>query len=312
MSRAIQKRNRDTGQFEYADEHNILKLEWDTAVTDTSMNSWSIRLNDADYSAATEAYVGHTDPVSHLSHGELLLDAHNGGTILFSAIDSEWRSIFFRIDGDVVDNGTYITIPISFIDESTETDNFRDEEPISTTIFPAPASGTSSEFEDDVFRINDDGDNTKQIAFQASNITTSTVRTITMPDANVNLGAFMLHTVTKTHTDFQTAATLNTIEIYESAAGEKIYDVIQVPTVAFAGTGITAQTSEVGLTGDLGGYATAFDVMQIVDQQDNDNADLQSWTATTSVKGTMRSTGADLDQSTAGSITYYIVTRKFL
>lgn len=45
-----------------------------------------------------------------------------------------------------------------------------------------------NEFGDDVFRIKDDLDPTKKIAFQASAITTGTVRTITMPDSNVNLG----------------------------------------------------------------------------------------------------------------------------
>jgi len=45
-----------------------------------------------------------------------------------------------------------------------------------------------STFNDNVFRIYDNGDNTKQIAFQASGISTATTRTITMPDADVDLG----------------------------------------------------------------------------------------------------------------------------
>lgn len=45
---------------------------------------------------------------------------------------------------------------------------------------------------DSGFRIQDDGDNTKQIAFQASGITTGTTRTITMPNTNVDLGAVLL------------------------------------------------------------------------------------------------------------------------
>jgi hypothetical protein len=45
----------------------------------------------------------------------------------------------------------------------------------------------SSDFLDTAFRISDDGDTTKKIAFQASGITTGTVRTITMADADVNL-----------------------------------------------------------------------------------------------------------------------------
>lgn len=42
--------------------------------------------------------------------------------------------------------------------------------------------------DDSTFTIFDDGDSTKEIAFQASGITTGTTRTITMPDANVDLG----------------------------------------------------------------------------------------------------------------------------
>lgn len=47
-----------------------------------------------------------------------------------------------------------------------------------------PTTGT---FQDSTFEIYDNGDNTKKIAFQASGITTATTRTITMPDANVDL-----------------------------------------------------------------------------------------------------------------------------
>lgn len=52
----------------------------------------------------------------------------------------------------------------------------------------ALATAGSDTFLDSVFRIQDDGDTSKQIAFQASAITTSTTRTITMPDADVDLG----------------------------------------------------------------------------------------------------------------------------
>lgn len=51
-----------------------------------------------------------------------------------------------------------------------------------------PVGGSGAEFPDSTFRIQDDLDDTKEIAFQAAGITTATTRTITMPDANVNLG----------------------------------------------------------------------------------------------------------------------------
>lgn len=43
-------------------------------------------------------------------------------------------------------------------------------------------------FSDSTFRVQDNGDATKQIAFEASAIGTGTTRTITMPNADINLG----------------------------------------------------------------------------------------------------------------------------
>ena len=50
-----------------------------------------------------------------------------------------------------------------------------------------PSVGTT-DFDDSTFRVSDNGDSTKKIALEASGITTATVRTITMPDADVDLG----------------------------------------------------------------------------------------------------------------------------
>jgi len=51
----------------------------------------------------------------------------------------------------------------------------------------ALAAAGANDFSDALFRISDNGDSSKKIAFEASGISASTVRTITMPDANVNL-----------------------------------------------------------------------------------------------------------------------------
>lgn len=51
----------------------------------------------------------------------------------------------------------------------------------------AGGGGGSTEFSDDVFRLKDDGDATKKVAFEVSAVTTGTTRTITMPNAAVNL-----------------------------------------------------------------------------------------------------------------------------
>jgi hypothetical protein len=55
----------------------------------------------------------------------------------------------------------------------------------SKALITIPGGGT--DFTDDTFRIQDNGDNTKEIAFEASNITTSTVRTVSMPDKDIDL-----------------------------------------------------------------------------------------------------------------------------
>lgn len=51
------------------------------------------------------------------------------------------------------------------------------------------ATAAATEFEDNVFRILDEGDNTKKIAFEVSGVTTGTVRTITMDDRDIDLDA---------------------------------------------------------------------------------------------------------------------------
>ena len=49
--------------------------------------------------------------------------------------------------------------------------------------------GGSSTFADDVFRVQDNGDATKELAFEVSPITTGTTRTITVDDRNIDLSA---------------------------------------------------------------------------------------------------------------------------
>lgn len=56
----------------------------------------------------------------------------------------------------------------------------------SNVIFQQTGGG-SAEFADSMFRIADDGDSTKKIAFQASGISTGQTRTITVPDFDVDL-----------------------------------------------------------------------------------------------------------------------------
>lgn len=77
------------------------------------------------------------------------------------------------------------------------------------------------EFDDSTFRIYDDGDNTKQIAFQASGISASTVRTITMPDSDVNLGQIATNTsnISDNATDIADLITLTGVAANSTSLG---------------------------------------------------------------------------------------------
>ena len=63
-----------------------------------------------------------------------------------------------------------------------------------SSIDSALASAGGTDFSDSTFRISDNTTPTKKIAFEASGIAASTVRTITMPDTNVNLGDIAANT----------------------------------------------------------------------------------------------------------------------
>lgn len=60
------------------------------------------------------------------------------------------------------------------------------------SLAPGGTTASPTDFSDNLFRIFDDGDDTKEIAFQASGITTATTRTITMADRDVDLGSIIV------------------------------------------------------------------------------------------------------------------------
>jgi hypothetical protein len=102
----------------------------------------------------------------------------------------------------------------------------------------AIAGAGSNTFADDVFRIQDNGDATKQIAFQASGITTATTRTITMPDANVDLGAL-------TNSNIDASAAIARTKLASGTANHVLIN---------SGTGV--MTSEAALAASRGGLGT--------------------------------------------------------
>lgn len=119
----------------------------------------------------------------------------------------------------------------------------------------------STEFADNTFRIFDDSDSTKELAFQVANVTTATTRTITMVDADLDLA-----TVSNSFpTDLGTAApTANVLSIsggtgINTGGATTVVTVnLDVPVlVASGGTGATTLTDGGILLGSGTGAITA-------------------------------------------------------
>jgi hypothetical protein len=97
----------------------------------------------------------------------------------------------FSLTGAVTDNTGYLTAVVTHVDSNGSWTNgdtmyvsFARSGNVGAT---GPSGGVGNELADNVFRIQDNGDATKEIAFEASGISSGTTRTITMPDANVTL-----------------------------------------------------------------------------------------------------------------------------
>lgn len=106
------------------------------------------------------------------------------------------------------------------------------------------AAGNSGAFPDNVFVLQDNGDATKQVQFEVSGVTTSTTRTLTIPDAS---GTIILNTATQTLTNKTISGANNTLTVRLAS------DVTGTLPVANGGTGQTAYTDGQILIGSTAG-----------------------------------------------------------
>ena len=126
--------------------------------------------------------------------------------------------------------------------------------------------------------------------------------------AGLGAGGWTKYTVE--HTALQTASLANDVELFSLAANEIIKGVVIKHSTAFAGTGITNYTLSVGVSGDLSKYQPPFDVDQAVADTAFDltsTFDVESFASSTSVRLSAISVGANLDQSSAGSVDVWVM-----
>jgi len=116
--------------------------------------------------------------------------------------------------------------------------------------------------------------------------------------------------LTFTHTQFQTAGLVQTIELV-SLVSKGVLDAFAIQhTTAFAGTGITAYSIQLGITGTLDKFSGAFDILQATGNQVGlyvPVGGIENFGAATSLKITATAVGANLDQSSAGSVDVYVL-----
>lgn len=89
----------------------------------------------------------------------------------------------------------------------------------SGSITVSATGAASNEFADNVFRIIDDGDASKKIAFESSGITTATTRTLTVPDASGTLALTTTPGTSGSDVNWSSTGTLNIPDASTSVRG---------------------------------------------------------------------------------------------
>lgn len=115
---------------------------------------------------------------------------------------------------------------------------------------------------------------------------------------------------TKTFTDFSTAATTNSIDLFQLPAGGVILAVKLKHSAAFTGGALSAYTISVGIVGTLAKYLAAQNVFAAPGATNygiGATIGGESHTASTAIKATATSTGGNLNLATAGSVDVWVL-----
>ena len=177
------------------------KYTFDSTTSMADPGAGEIRFDDATVASVTNLAMDATsadsgnpdisDLIASIDDGSN--DAHEGFiTIRKSGAPDTFAC--YSVTGAITDNTGWLQVPVTHV-ASNGTISNTDTLYISfirtgakgDTGATGPAGAGSDTPPDNVFRIQDQTDTTKQIAFEASGITTSTTRTVTMPDKDLTL-----------------------------------------------------------------------------------------------------------------------------
>jgi hypothetical protein len=114
-----------------------------------------------------------------------------------------------------------------------------------------------------------------------------------------------------THTDLQNASLTNFINIGTLEQKQVLQAVVIAPTTQVLGTGITSYSLSLGVTGETERFAPLHDYFGAVTGTSHrvfNLVDIPDFTASSSLRLTAVSEGANLDQTTAGAFAVYTLT----
>jgi len=116
---------------------------------------------------------------------------------------------------------------------------------------------------------------------------------------------------TVSHTALQAAALTNDIELLSLPAKAMIQQIVIKHSAQFTGSGISSYTVSIGIASNFTKYTAAFNVAQATSDTARSITqanDIESFSGATSIRIRATSTGAKLNQSSAGSVDVWVMT----
>jgi len=181
----------DTGATGARGSDAGLDMTFESTTTDTDQGVGKIWFNNGTLSSASVLYMDDVDANSaninsYVDSWDDSTTTALRGTIKVTQQASSAVFAIYNVTGAVTSASTYSKIAVTYV---TGAGSFSDGDACNVDFSRTGNTGSagSSTPADNVFRIQDNSDNTKQIAFEASSIGSGTTRTVTVPNSNVTL-----------------------------------------------------------------------------------------------------------------------------
>ena len=154
---------------------------YNNTTVDADPGAGIFRMDSTALASVTELYIS-DDNQSSVDMQTLIQSSAVGTNIYITNPNVATDAALFTVSGAATNNTGYTTVPVTFVDSGSS--SFTNSAILSFSFIPV---SNEAPFIDSTALVKNAADATKLIGFDASAITTATERTITMPDANVDL-----------------------------------------------------------------------------------------------------------------------------